>query len=63
MIKEFPQNILGFHNFQFHFLVYNLLHLDHHKKSCEELCMEYTDLRRSQGKTPFIDSPHWELGK
>ena len=43
--------------------IYNLLHLDHHKKSCEELCMEYTDLRRSQGKTPFIDSPHWELGK
>jgi len=41
----------------------NLLHVDHHKKSCEVLCNEYVDLRRSQGRTPFVDSPHWQLGK
>ena len=27
----------------------------------EEAMMEYVDLRRSQGKRPFIDSPHFEL--
>lgn len=27
----------------------------------EEAMMEYIDLRRSQGKRPFIDSPHFEL--
>jgi len=27
----------------------------------EEAMMEYIDLRRNQGKRPFIDSPHFEL--
>jgi peptidoglycan L-alanyl-D-glutamate endopeptidase CwlK len=27
----------------------------------EEAMMEYIDLRRSQGKRPFIDAPHFEL--
>jgi len=27
----------------------------------EEAMMEYVDLRRSQGRRPFIDSPHFEL--
>jgi peptidoglycan L-alanyl-D-glutamate endopeptidase CwlK len=31
--------------------------------SCEDLMNEYIDLRRSQGKRPFIDAPHFEIGK
>ena len=27
----------------------------------EDAMMEYIDIRRSQGKRPFIDSPHFEL--
>ena len=30
-------------------------------KSMEELMMAYIDLRRSQGRRPFIDGPHFEL--
>jgi peptidoglycan L-alanyl-D-glutamate endopeptidase CwlK len=41
----------------------NLLHTNEHERTCESLCNEYTDLRRSQGRTAFIDAPHWELGK
>ena len=29
--------------------------------SAEDLMNEYVDLRRSQGKRPFIDAPHFEL--
>ena len=29
--------------------------------SCEDLMNAYVDLRRSQGKRPFIDAPHWEI--
>lgn len=29
--------------------------------SCEDLMNEYIDLRRSQGRRPFIDAPHFEL--
>lgn len=28
----------------------------------EEAMMEYIDLRRSQGRRPFIDAPHFEIG-
>ena len=31
------------------------------KGSAEDLMNEYIDLRRSQGKRPFIDGPHFEL--
>lgn len=31
------------------------------KGSAEDLMNEYVDLRRSQGKRPFIDGPHFEL--
>jgi peptidoglycan L-alanyl-D-glutamate endopeptidase CwlK len=31
------------------------------KGSAEALMNEYVDLRRSQGKRPFIDGPHFEL--
>lgn len=41
----------------------NLLHTTQHNKSCEMLCNEYVDLRRSEGRTPFVDAPHWQLGK
>jgi len=27
----------------------------------EDAMNEYIDLRRSQGKRPFIDAPHYEL--
>ena len=27
----------------------------------EDAMMEYIDIRRSQGKRPFIDAPHFEL--
>lgn len=30
--------------------------------TCQDAMNEYIDLRRSQGRTPFIDSPHWEIG-
>ncbi len=30
-------------------------------KSMEEAMNEYIDLRRSQGRRPFIDGPHFEL--
>lgn len=29
--------------------------------SMEEAMMDYVDVRRSQGKRPFIDAPHFEL--
>jgi peptidoglycan L-alanyl-D-glutamate endopeptidase CwlK len=29
--------------------------------SAEEAMMAYVDLRRSQGRRPFIDAPHFEL--
>jgi len=29
--------------------------------SSEDAMMEYIDIRRSQGKRPFIDAPHFEL--
>ena len=28
----------------------------------EDAMMEYIDLRRSQGRRPFIDAPHFEIG-
>jgi peptidoglycan LD-endopeptidase CwlK len=31
--------------------------------TCEELMNAYVDLRRSQGKRPFIDAPHWEISE
>ena len=31
--------------------------------TAEELMNEYIDLRRSQGRRPFIDAPHFELVK
>ena len=31
--------------------------------SCEDLMNAYVDLRRSQGKRPFIDAPHWEISE
>lgn len=31
--------------------------------TAEDLMNEYVDLRRSQGKRPFIDGPHFELVK
>jgi len=31
------------------------------KGSAEDLMNEYIDLRRSQGKRPFLDCPHYEL--
>jgi peptidoglycan L-alanyl-D-glutamate endopeptidase CwlK len=27
----------------------------------EDLMNEYIDLRRSQGRRPFVDAPHWEI--
>lgn len=35
--------------------------LTSHTGTAEELMNEYIDLRRSQGKRPFIDAPHFEL--
>jgi peptidoglycan L-alanyl-D-glutamate endopeptidase CwlK len=32
------------------------------KGSMEEAMNEYVDLRRSEGKRPFIDAPHFEIG-
>ena len=32
------------------------------KGTMEEAMNEYIDLRRSQGKRPFIDAPHFEIG-
>ena len=29
--------------------------------SAEEAMMSYIDLRRSQGRRPFIDAPHFEI--
>ena len=29
--------------------------------SCDALMMQYIDIRRSQGRRPFIDAPHFEL--
>jgi hypothetical protein len=29
--------------------------------SAEDLMNEYIDLRRSEGKRPFIDAPHFEI--
>jgi hypothetical protein len=29
--------------------------------TAEEAMMAYIDLRRSQGRRPFIDAPHFEL--
>jgi peptidoglycan L-alanyl-D-glutamate endopeptidase CwlK len=29
--------------------------------SAEDLMNEYVDLRRSQGRRPFIDAPHFEI--
>lgn len=31
--------------------------------SAEDLMNEYIDLRRSQGRRPFIDAPHFEIGE
>jgi peptidoglycan L-alanyl-D-glutamate endopeptidase CwlK len=31
-------------------------------KSAEEAMNSYVDLRRSQGRRPFIDAPHFQLG-
>lgn len=31
------------------------------KGTCEDLMNSYVDLRRSQGRRPFIDAPHWEI--
>jgi hypothetical protein len=28
----------------------------------EEAMMDYIDLRRGQGRRPFIDGPHFEIG-
>jgi len=39
-------------------------HIDsigHYKGTMEEAMNEYIDLRRSQGRRPFIDGPHFEL--
>lgn len=32
------------------------------KGTMEEAMNDYVDLRRSQGKRPFIDAPHFEIG-
>ncbi len=32
-----------------------------HEGTCEALMMEYVDLRRSQGRRPFLDGPHFQL--
>jgi peptidoglycan L-alanyl-D-glutamate endopeptidase CwlK len=32
-----------------------------YKGTMEEAMNDYIDLRRSQGRRPFIDAPHWEL--
>ena len=29
--------------------------------TCEDAMMEYIDIRRAEGKRPFIDAPHFEL--
>ena len=29
--------------------------------SCDALMMQYIDIRRSQGRRPFIDAPHFEV--
>jgi len=29
--------------------------------TCEDLMNSYIDARRSQGRRPFIDAPHWEV--
>jgi peptidoglycan L-alanyl-D-glutamate endopeptidase CwlK len=33
------------------------------EKSFEEAYTDYIDLRRSQGKVPFIDAPHFEINR
>ena len=33
------------------------------KGTMEEAMNEYIDLRRSQGRRPFIDAPHFEIGE
>jgi peptidoglycan L-alanyl-D-glutamate endopeptidase CwlK len=41
-------------------------HVDDVRKwdgSCEDLMNAYIDLRRGQGKRPFIDAPHWEINE
>ena len=35
--------------------------LGHYNGTSEDAMMEYIDIRRSQGKRPFIDAPHFEL--
>lgn len=35
--------------------------LTSHQGDCDSLAMEYVDLRRSQGRRPFIDGPHFQL--
>jgi peptidoglycan L-alanyl-D-glutamate endopeptidase CwlK len=35
--------------------------LTDHKGTCEALMMEYVDIRRSQGRRPFLDGPHFQL--
>ena len=35
--------------------------LTDHDGTCEDLMNEYIDLRRSQGRRPFIDGPHFEV--
>lgn len=35
--------------------------LTKHEGTCEELCNEYVDLRRSQGRPVTMDGPHFEI--
>ena len=35
--------------------------LTQHEGTCEELSNEYVDLRRSQGRRPTMDSPHFQI--
>lgn len=37
--------------------------LDQYNGSAEQAMLEYIDLRRSQGKRPFIDGPHFEISQ
>lgn len=40
---------------------WNILDLPNYIGSCEDAMHHYIDTRRSQGRKPFIDAPHFEL--
>ena len=48
--------------FAFFVLLFSMATIDPVKVSAMEDAMnEYVDLRRSQGRRPFIDAPHFEM--